>query len=363
MLDQEARRATVIVPFPAEIGITRQERAYDQLYAAFANGAAVVVADFSATRRCDCSSLRHLVTIQHRVAASGAELRLAIPPDGPVHRMAALINLDRQLPVFPNAHAAASGRRFLPLNARSPRTGGKTVTGADIVDLMKASELHILRWQAWLGELRRSAGSPPPGPDLEATWDTVAALIDLHVLSDDEICSPAIYDSTPHGRVLARAAADAHTDISERIGETSLQPPGSPPWWRLVRTTLAAWARQCDEEEHGAPAACRRHADPALRRRLAWQWRAFREARIRDQSYSDAPLQLQTCQLRQGRPATPRLADPSFSPLACTCQDCTGRLARIPRLSHILLPRLAAHQRPAVGAEEALGQEAESPLS
>jgi hypothetical protein len=64
------------------------------------------------------------------------------------------------------------------------------------------------------------------------------------------------------------------------------------------------------------------------------QWRAFREASIRD-SYRDAPLELPTCQLRQQRPAPPRLADIVFSPLSCTCPACThelGGLLNLPDL-------------------------------
>jgi hypothetical protein len=79
--------------------------------------------------------------------------------------------------------------------------------------------------------------------------------------------------------------------------------------------TLAAWSRQCDDENRGPSAQCRRRADPALRQQLGRQWRAFREAYIRDWPYPDAPSQLPTCQLRLARPAAPRLADPAFCPL------------------------------------------------
>jgi len=46
--------------------------------------------------------------------------------------------------------------------------------------------------------------------------------------------------------------------------------------------TLAAWSRQCDDENRGLSGQCRRRADPALRQQLGRQWRAFREAYIRD---------------------------------------------------------------------------------
>lgn len=199
----------------------------------------------------------------------------------------------------------------------------------DIIDLIGASHLHVLRWQAKLGQLCRRPSVPPGSPGLAATWDTVAALIDLDMRAGDEICALAVYGATPEGRALARQLRADHEDVAEIIAETSLRPPGSAPWWQLVTTALSAWAVQCDYEEHGPPDAYRRGADPALRQQLAWQWRAFREVCIRDDQYPDAPPQLPTCQLRLSRPATPRLADSAFCPLACTCQGCTGMLALI----------------------------------
>jgi hypothetical protein len=174
-----------------------------------------------------------------------------------------------------------------------------------LIDLITASQLHILRWQAWLGGLSRRLGAPPPGPGLAGTWDTVAALIDLHMAADEEVCAPAIYDRTPPGRALAQEGKQAHAEISEMISETHLHPPGTTPWWHLATMTLAAWSRQCDDENRGLPAQCRRRADPALRQQLGRQWRAFSEAWIRDRYYPDTPSQLPTCQLRFARPARP----------------------------------------------------------
>lgn len=156
----------------------------------------------------------------------------------------------------------------------------------------------------------------------------------LHMAAEDEICGPAIYGPAPQGRALGRELKDAHEDIREIFRETSLQPPGSPLWWRLATAALYGWARQLDREEYALPASYRRRADSPLRGQLAGQWRAFNEACIRDlDPYLDAPPQLPTCQLRLGRPATPRLASPAFSPLACTCQACTGRLGQASRPS------------------------------
>ena len=139
----------------------------------------------------------------------------------------------------------------------------------DIIDLVETDRLHIMRWVARLGELGRQDSSQGADPVLVRTWQTVAYLIELHMSADEEICGPAVFGADGQVRVLAREIRDAHEDIREIIRETSLQPPGSPPWWRLVRAALAAWAVQLGLEAHGPLAERRRRADPALRERAA----------------------------------------------------------------------------------------------
>lgn len=332
-MSDQMSAAPVIVALPPQIDLTSQERAYDQLYTAFAFGATVVIADLTATTFCDCSSLRRLVAVERRAVARDAELRLVIPPGGPVRRLAQLMDLDHRVAIYPSVgHAAVAGKvpgMIMP-EARH-RTAARKVAMSDIIDLMEASCLHILGWQARLGELRRR-GDGPPDPQVAGAWETAASLIVLHMRAEDEICAPAIAPS--QGWAACRKLKDAHEDVREIIRETSLQPPGSPLWWQLAANALSAWAQQADQEEHGDLANWLRRADPVLRDQLTRPWRAFREACIRDQDqYRDAPPQLATCQLRLTIPAPPRLADPAFTPLACTCQACTQELARLPVLA------------------------------
>jgi anti-anti-sigma factor len=131
MLDQKAHSAApVVVTLPSQIDFTTQDQAYDRLYAAFASGAAVVIADFTDTAFCDCSSLRRLVTIQHRAAAREAQLRLVIPSVGPVRRLATLMDLDRQLPVYPTLRQAAAAGPLPGLNTpghRAPSRHGRSL--------------------------------------------------------------------------------------------------------------------------------------------------------------------------------------------------------------------------------------------
>jgi anti-anti-sigma regulatory factor len=313
MPGKENQRAPVVVRLPAEIDITSREQSYDRLYAALCSGAKVVIADFTATAFCDCGALRRLVSAQRRAAARDAQLRLVIRPGSAVSRIAALMEVDRMVPVYPSIGLAAAGR--------------SAAADPDIGDLIGADQLHILRWQGRLGQLRRDRDSRS---EAAVTWDTLAALIDLHMRAEDEVCGPAFYATATGDAALARQLRDDHDDVREIIREANLQPAGVPSWWRLAGAALDAWSGQYYYEQQGRPGHCRHGADPALRRQVLRQWRAFREDYICD-LYGDARTGLPACQLRLACPVTPRLADPAFGPLDCTCEACTARLPFVPR--------------------------------
>lgn len=227
---------------------------------------------------------------------------------------------------------------------------------AEIGDVIRADGAHIMCWQARLGQLHRG-GASASGPDLAAAWDTVTALINLHARAEEEICDQAVYGTGSQGRFLAQRARDIRRDIGEIIGEAGQQATGSPHWWGLATAALAAWALHADDEEYGLPSEYRHRVGRGLRERLARQWRAFTEAAIRDQSYPAVSPRLPTCQLRLARPATPRLAHPAFSPLACTCQACTDQLGRAMNRKSLL----TSGHRPSARASWALFME-ERPL-
>jgi anti-anti-sigma factor len=108
MMRQGRAGSAIIVPLPAEIDLTNCEQVYDRLNAAFARGAAVVIADFTATWFCDCGSLHRLLTVQQRAASRGAQLRLVIPPGTLVRRVADLTGLDRELHMYSTTQEATA---------------------------------------------------------------------------------------------------------------------------------------------------------------------------------------------------------------------------------------------------------------
>jgi ABC-type transporter Mla MlaB component len=100
--------APVVVRLPGQIDQVNLPRAYDRLYAAFVSGAAVVIADLTATTSCDAACLRQLTAVQRRAAAQDAQLRLVIPSGSPLRRLVQLATLDRLVQVYPSLGRAAA---------------------------------------------------------------------------------------------------------------------------------------------------------------------------------------------------------------------------------------------------------------
>jgi anti-anti-sigma factor len=95
----------VIVTLPAEIDMTNSGRIGRQLGFAQASGAAVVVADMTATTFCDSRGMRALVMAHKRATASGTELRLVVP-SAAILQVMAITKLDTVLRIYPSLAAA-----------------------------------------------------------------------------------------------------------------------------------------------------------------------------------------------------------------------------------------------------------------
>src|ERR1700678_595773 len=92
----------VIVTLPAEIDTTNAEQVHDLLCAAVADGAAVVVADLTATTFCDSRGINCIITARNDALASGCQLRLAVSPGGAVARPLELLGVSAVMAVYPN---------------------------------------------------------------------------------------------------------------------------------------------------------------------------------------------------------------------------------------------------------------------
>ena len=111
MACRQETSTAVVVTLAAEIDLTNNERACGQLDAAVARGAAVVVADLTSTRFCDCASLRRLLAVQQRAASCGVQLRFVMPSGSPVRRLADLTGLDKPLHIYPSVREATAWLR------------------------------------------------------------------------------------------------------------------------------------------------------------------------------------------------------------------------------------------------------------
>jgi anti-anti-sigma factor len=107
MPDDAAPRAAVIVAMPEDIDYGRSDQVFGQLRAAFAAGAPVVIADFTITTFCDCAVLQRMLAVQRDAATRRAQLRLVVPPAGPVRRILEVTGLEQQFQLYPTASHAA----------------------------------------------------------------------------------------------------------------------------------------------------------------------------------------------------------------------------------------------------------------
>jgi anti-anti-sigma regulatory factor len=96
-----------VVTLPAEIDLTSLARAYAGLNAAISSGAAVVIADFSATMFCDVAGIRRLLELHEQAAARQVELRVVAPP-GPVRRLLRLVEPGQPIRISSSLGTAGS---------------------------------------------------------------------------------------------------------------------------------------------------------------------------------------------------------------------------------------------------------------
>ena len=119
--DTAARLAApAIVTLPAEVDLGNAGEAGARLRAALRPGAAVVIADLSATTFADSSAVRVLLTALGAADATAAELRLVIPAPA-VLRILQVLGFDGMFRIYPSLDAALApglsaqqqGRRLL----------------------------------------------------------------------------------------------------------------------------------------------------------------------------------------------------------------------------------------------------------
>ena len=101
------RQAVVVLP--GQVDRSNAGPVGEQLLAVLGRGAAVLIADMTATRWCDHSGPDALARVYQGAVAHGTELRLVIPAPA-VRRAVALSDRDQLVPVFPTLQAAQAAQ-------------------------------------------------------------------------------------------------------------------------------------------------------------------------------------------------------------------------------------------------------------
>jgi anti-anti-sigma factor len=114
------RQAVVVLP--EQVGLSNAGPVARQLLAVLDRGAAVLIADMTATRSCDYAGVDALARVYQRAVAHDTELRL-VTPAPVVRRIVALSGLDRLVSVFPALEAAQAAQHppavVLPLRPKA----------------------------------------------------------------------------------------------------------------------------------------------------------------------------------------------------------------------------------------------------
>ena len=109
MDDQAGPVTPVVVVLPPEIDVTNCDEVFEQLAEALTPGVGTVVADMTETSFCDSSGVHAIMRAYESAAARDITMRVAVSPDGSVHRVLELIGASRLMPVHPNLADALRG--------------------------------------------------------------------------------------------------------------------------------------------------------------------------------------------------------------------------------------------------------------
>jgi PAS domain S-box-containing protein len=156
-----------VVPSPEHLNASGAAGMGDQIRAALRDGAAVLVADMSATSWCDRAGLDALIRAYQLAAVSQAELRLVVT-GAAVGRLVSDAGLDRLVPVFGSVEAAMA----------APGPDGNAAPDA------AALQAGVLPWPA-RPQSGQANGSGPAGPNAALLRQLIDTLDDGIMLADD----------------------------------------------------------------------------------------------------------------------------------------------------------------------------------
>ena len=141
-----------------------------------------------------------------------------------------------------------------------------------------ADHRRIRRLRDALYDAARYAGSSAPEWVPVHVWQRFTGLLVAHFRTEEEVCYLPMTEPGADATGRRQAIAD-HVDIRHAIGEASVQPAGSAPWWRAVTVALTTSMDHLDREESGFMADCLPRMTPDQRRMLGRKWMMLAAAR------------------------------------------------------------------------------------
>lgn len=99
-----------VVHLPRDMDLCNASAVRDGLVALLDRGIPSLIMNMTGTLFCDCSGIRVLMQVGHHARGLSTPVCVALPPDGPVRRVAELTDLGSELQV---ATGTAAARRWL----------------------------------------------------------------------------------------------------------------------------------------------------------------------------------------------------------------------------------------------------------
>jgi hypothetical protein len=181
--------------------------------------------------------------------------------------------------------AAPGDIRLVP----APDAGANV--SADIVELIMADHRRIGRLCNAMYDIARHGGQSGPDWMLGHAWQRLADLLVAHIQAEEETCYSSVSGAGPRATARIRDSIADHDAIRQIIGEASLHPVGSAPWWHAVRTVMAVSAEHHEREERDVLPGYVLGLGMSRRKELGRQWCAFMASWKRDVTLRPVPRQ------------------------------------------------------------------------
>lgn len=121
-----------------------------------------------------------------------------------------------------------------------------------------------------------------PEPDigrLADRWASLAQLLEVHAAAEEAVFYPRLLRRGAHGEDETEDAISDHNKIRDAIRAAEAEAAGSDGWWHAVHDARKENSDHMAEEERGALADFRQHADPSVRDGLGEAFLAFKRDR------------------------------------------------------------------------------------